>query len=414
MQLGDVHYGTHAGDLDADLKDKGFPEGLHAKVVRGRLPAVLRAAVKVRAELDPVIVLCGDLRDGWSKNPDEYAACVRFLDDLLRLKDPSVTPPERLHVVPGNHDLDRGLASDSKPLARFQAAAAAWAPLDVLPLAGPRSSAVSDGVCGVSVTSVNSCVGGGDRRAYPQEVLDRIAALGAEGAALSAELDREGEQLDIPAFDEEHLAELVGRLEVLAPDLLPVVLAHHNMLPQATPRLVAYGESVNAGAARTRLTDLGRAVLYLHGHTHTDTIDLVRQLHPGGGALLAVAAPELSEGFNLVSVVFNDSGRLLGIQVVQYRARGEGSVRRHVPIRVPLPDERGEPHPLLHNLRRLLPAGTNMRFREVSDLLTSNGVTHDDAGLADALLEAEWRGFVQAIADRDSEPRFWTMRTEAA
>ena len=63
-------------------------------------------------------------------------------------------------------------------------------------------------------------------------------------------------------------------------NVLSVIVAHHNLLPQRLPRLAPYTELVNGGALRASLGELGKPVLYLHGHIHEDPIEILRS--PGG------------------------------------------------------------------------------------------------------------------------------------
>lgn len=80
---------------------------------------------------------------------------------------------------------------------------------------------------------------------------------------------------------------------------------------QRMTRLAPYTELVNSGAVRASLMEAGRPILYLHGHIHTDPVEVLSV--PGGDALVCISAPAAEDGFNIIEVVFTRSGKPLHI-----------------------------------------------------------------------------------------------------
>jgi hypothetical protein len=159
---------------------------------------------------------------------------------------------------------------------------------------------------------MNSCWSCGAVEYIPAEFRDSVgpaieaAIAKGDPKVLSAYYDR---QFDTPAFSDASISELVEFAGALPREQQLVVVAHHNLLPQRLTRLAPYTELVNSGAVRSSLMEAKRPILYLHGHIHTDPVEVLSV--PGGDALACISAPAAETGFNVVEVVFTRSGNPL-------------------------------------------------------------------------------------------------------
>lgn len=419
LQVGDVHFDQLSIGPDVDVKDQQISPDLVRQMAPSRLRSVMQAIEKLCDPAPPdAVVFCGDLSSRGEHGV--YVDCVRYLNETLGLSEGRFWMPDRIHAVPGNHDIDRKSADPTGKdyFAKFVPLEEAWQDiqLDVLACADVRPTLLR-GQSGGEATaySLNSCIGCGEKRARQGDFTAMLRAdlearkkSGDEAAA-----DALWEGLDTPLFSEEHLTTVNDAIDKLAPTQLPIVIAHHNLLPQATPRAAVYTELVNGGAARVRLAAHGRWIVYLHGHIHDDPIEVIDQRFPNRGQVLSISAPLLDQGFNVVTVEFGNAGRPMGVSVVHHRYENGGDVRARHEIRIGLASRADEPSRLLNDILAALAPGSSMRFR---DLETAVAAIHKSAfsqdDLCAALREAEWANYL-AISDRDDDSGQWTIRREA-
>jgi len=139
LQIGDVHLPDHISAPLVDLKDHGFPD----KVVRLATPRplqnVLRELAHIASTVD-AILLCGDLTS--RGDIEGYDRCVDQLVPLLGL---SSHPIDSVHVVPGNHDINRTLVAGPDLFSKFRPLELAWKrhSLPILSTSHCRASAIS-------------------------------------------------------------------------------------------------------------------------------------------------------------------------------------------------------------------------------------------------------------------------------
>jgi hypothetical protein len=417
LQIGDVHFPEAEAAVHADLKDRAVAAALTAAVVPHTLQAVVRQMISVVEHEKPDgILICGDLTT--RAQLDGYKRCVDYLNITLEIANPALWSQKVVHAVPGNHDVDRALCTpDGKAMfSKFDPLVAVWQAirLPILPVGGVRSTTLDKGGCGLRIFSINSCIGCGEFRSLPGKILKELQSAFAayHGSAPPDDaFSLIGEQLDTPAFLEEHVATLIQDLEHLPRTTAPLILAHHNVLPQAMPRIEIYTEVINGGLARSRLAACDRAVIYCHGHIHTDPIEIVSDAKTPAGMLIAVSAPELQKGFNLLDIAYGKSNTPIGCAVVPYRIEAHGGVTRGREIRIPL--IRGLRRYDLDDLLKIIVAkstGTYQRFQDISEAVKREIPTQPQTRtLADAMLEAEWLGLLE-LSHRDSEPQHWHIR----
>lgn len=407
IHLGDIHYPEHWGTVDVDLKDRAAPAAIVGGTARQKLEEVINKALQVRDASDKaVVVVSGDLTSRAEMDP--YGLCAKWLAATFGLP----VTADRFHVVPGNHDVVRALANGVDPLAKFGPAVAAWAAVtasEVLAVDEPRCTLITNAPAMLAVISMNSCAGSGERRHLPESVRGQLAGViekfDREALAAGDPLGAVYEQLDTPAFIETHVKAALGAIEEHR-TALPVVVAHHNLLPQATPRFEIYTEVVNSGSVRSRLAGHRRPVVYLHGHTHTSPVEVVTQRAPAEGTLVSVGAPLLVDGFNHIRFEFEPTkGEPLGMTITEHRIQAGGSFSQSE-HRVPLSAALGPASRVARALDAVL-EDVPRYFAEVAAELVEAG-HHADA-VEQAARELEWRGSV-AIDNRTDEPHHWQIR----
>jgi hypothetical protein len=224
-----------------------------------------------------------------------------------------------------------------------------------------------------------------------------------------------GEQLDTPAFVESHMTSLVEQIDSLDSKTLPVVLAHHNILPQALPRIALYTEVINGGLVRSRLVECCAPVVYCHGHIHTDPVEVVASPRFERGPLVSASAPAFADGFNVIQIWYGQKEFPLGCTITAHRVRDDGAVAIDLSktVRIPLrftSDYLTFGHDRLGEFLQYL---NSKGYDRLSDILTRlrGGIGSEirERTLSDVLEEAEWFRLVK-ILDREQEPKFWQIK----
>lgn len=258
------------------------------------------------------ILLMGDMTDFGKL--DGYKAGLDYIANALQLGTGRPNQSIFCGIVPGNHDIDRELAKQPSLTAKFAPlnAALSAAGLGQIPVDKSIVGHVGPTDAQCAIILMNSCCGCGAVEYIPAEFRDTVgpaieaAIAKGDPKVLSAYYDR---QFDTPAFSDTSISDLVEVASKLPQEQQLVVVAHHNLLPQRLTRLAPYTELVNSGAVRASLMEARRPILYLHGHIHTDPVEVLSI--PGGDALVCVSAPAAEAGFNLIEIVFTRSGNPL-------------------------------------------------------------------------------------------------------
>lgn len=277
---------AHLSDLHLLSLDGAVPYRLFNKRITGYLnirfhrksvhkPFAVRAAARElkRLAIDHVVIT-GDVSNLALEN--EFELVRRFLAEDLGL------PPERVSLVPGNHDAYTGGAHRSQRFARTFAAylrsdlADLTVPGDVFPFVHLRGPAA---IIGVST-------------ALPRPPL---VASGAVGAPQLQALER-----------------ILAHPEVAA--RTAVILQHH---PIHNPASIAKRalEGLADARAESKLLARVRRGLLLHGHLHRR---VHRRLDTDRGHLDAVGATS-------ASLIHESDERMAGFNV--YEIEGDGAVR---------------------------------------------------------------------------------------
>lgn len=426
VQIGDVHFPKRKSERIGDLKDAAVSKPLQDRIAPAKLKQVVATLRRVQQDLGKVgVLICGDLTDGGLI--DGYKECVEYLVENLELTSPPLCL-EYWHVVPGNHDVARKTLEPNKsPFPElFEPLQQEWKDRtgkEQLTVQDLRSSEIRDAEAGISLHSLNSCFGCGEWRGVPQAIREGITTQITKvlkGASPTVSFAMIAEQLDAPVFENDHIDKICDSLQSAKPTMLPIVLAHHNLLPQTTPRLDVYTELLNSGVMRTRLLRVGRPVVYCHGHIHDGPVEVVSDPRVGDGKLILVSAPELIDGFNVLTVSFNNHDLPLGLEIKEYRLTNSGSVDVNETLRIPLGRISQLQQLLEPEIQRTIAAcvATSQPISQVRDRFIENSKVSGAATkpqyetLRDWLLEAEWLGFV-VLENREAEVRELRVRKVA-
>jgi hypothetical protein len=169
----------------------------------------------------------------------------------------------------------------------------------------------------------------------------------------------------------ESIADLLDLTTSLSSDRLIVVAAHHNLLPQRLTRIAPYTELVNSGAVRASLMEAKRPILYLHGHIHTNPVEVLSM--PSGDALVCISAPLAEAGFNILEIVFTRAGIPLVGHVIPWTFDQSGNLRQSPRLTVPLIGRRRRS--LDDGLSQVYSHLLNVRHCYWSDLVAGLGAT---------------------------------------
>ena len=419
LQLGDIHYPQLRGkSAVVDQKDKAMDEKFVATVSADKLQSVARAICSALGQHHIAgILICGDLTS-WGDIPG-YKECLNYLATFLNLGHADGPANADVHVVPGNHDVDRSVCTPENQdfYKKFEAIEKLWIDLQrpILTVRDVRSTTIANSNGRAQIYSLNSCIGCGEKRSLPVNVqndLYSILEAYSSRTTLEEAFGVVGEQLDTPAFVENHISSLVEELRQLDDFIIPIVLAHHNILPQAMPQVTVYTEVINAGLVRTRLLELQQPVIYCHGHIHCDPIEILNLPSAAAGPVVSVSAPLLENGFNVLEIAFGQKNIPLGCRVIPYRARNDGSVVSRTAEIVRIPLRRADEyvkvgHDRLGDMLQYVSAASHERFSTVLDRARSqSGTSLHEATVAETLREAEWLGLV-SILNGEDKPKHW-------
>jgi len=419
LLVGDIHYPDTS--LDLDHKDSGISITFAKKLATNPLrPALIK--LQQQAKASEAILFCGDFTTLGSK--DGYEKCVNWLERALGLHSNKHWPTDRVHVVFGNHDVDRKLCDPTSvdDLAKFGPYLDAWKSHgleQVVTTKGVRTTRIEKGRSIAQLYSMNSCTGCGEFRHLPEKIqngikahLEPLLADLASTSVLGSELRNLWESIDSPAFVGQDIESLVESIEALPKNVVSLVLAHHNLLPQKTPRIAPYTELLNSGELRSQLSSARVPVVYLHGHIHDDPIEIVRRPESDAAPLICISAPEFRKGFLVLRVAYTASGIPLGVEVVQHRlSRGSTRCDEVSSNRLPF-------WSAMHFEQRCSPAsrslfallkGNGLRVLQFSDVKRqADSLKLPDKRLADALEEMEWIGLAM-IRNRDESFKHWQI-----
>jgi predicted phosphodiesterase len=293
LHLSDLHLGSPSGwQLDYDDKVGVGRGGGNTNIshLRRTIRTLGRTLDQEGRQLDAVAIT-GDLTKG--NKPDGYA---EFADVLAEL-GPVMPEPDRILVVPGNHDVDRDVPpGDPRKLAQFLDAVrpsyrsplikgldydGGSLSLDPEERGDPQPILLLEDLVLVAISSADYC---GHREEQSTSKWDEIIAAyraGDEGAEAEAARKVADEELkglrtyDMPQVDYRQLEALGERLDALGVSVeadrdprLRIAALHHPIGVAASRLEIKPFETItNLAEVRSFLRDRGFH-LVIHGHKH--------------------------------------------------------------------------------------------------------------------------------------------------
>jgi hypothetical protein len=408
IQVGDVHYTDLENTTSpVDNKDPGFPGALSAAIGTTPLQSIFRAVARCIEEEGPeVVAFMGDFTNrGDTQGLND---CLNYLRGLFPTNwGPGSAPTCQLLI--GNHDVDRKKDPETEDRYHDINVAIQNAGFPCASVLQPEELVFGEASAAeLRVYGINSSRGCGQVRllggllaklAGPE--IERILREGGS----QAQLDEIYEGIDTPAIDDATLRQLREAISGLPETAMPVICAHHNILPQTTPRIAPYSELINAGSIRAGLLMLNRPIIFLHGHLHDDPVEIIRSPSHPRSAIISISAPILRDGFNVVTIAHNEDGVPLGCQVTRHRRSGS-----HV--------ERLPPQPIAiwggaeglgmvsANGRELMRRLSPDQVSYPTDLLSATGWAAQT--LYDVIEELRWLGLLQ-VHNSDRPRNHWRV-----
>jgi hypothetical protein len=418
IQAGDLHFPEYKGKSIGDLKDEGAPEALIQAIAPTQLQSVMREVAHIAEE--PTVcglLICGDMTS--YGDIEEYKNSIKYLNKAVEVGDLTKWPEEALHVVPGNHDVNRSLCDSGEDLyKKFDPLVDSWDQIgrkSILPIEKVRSTEINSSQNSLNLFSLNSCIGCGEKRHLPKEIREELIQIFEDHSVNTSDSNAFkliGEQLDTPAFEDEHVNSLVRKINEVSSTSVPLVLAHHNILSQVTPRVEIYTELINSGLFRSRLASCSRPVIYCHGHIHDNPVEELKHHQYPSSKVIFVSAPLLYNGFNVIEIEFARNNLPLGCIVHKYRTNPSGAVDNTESVDIPLVDSGMLAKFSDEKLASLLNVCDKnfKRFERIRELIKEDiGRGIHRSTVRDLILEAMWLGLVE-IKDRESEYKYWTVR----
>ncbi|NOD96893.1 hypothetical protein GS610_06690 [Ruegeria sp. HKCCD6228] len=366
LQLGDVHLPEwQSVETPIDDKDDEFSEGIKAELVNQPLRSILKRINDLASSNTIDAAVC--VGDFTTRGETEYISqAIEILHHLMSDHYSERTPAK--FAVPGNHDVNRVDAREHGPTGKFEPLESAlsnfgWPAPPIEDCVRYKIEAV-DGTS-MPIHLLNSSIGSWSTHLLPSPIAAAVdeGEIEKEPICLSQDEDLGGlsvgvpkaqeyatraeqvyHQMDTPYFPVLALQTLKGFMDESKDDSV-LVVAHHNLLPQSTPRITHYSELLNSGQVRKFFQSSGKTIIYLHGHIHDDPVEKVSrvQVHnkqENESEIISISAPPIWKGFNEICLFYDDEDEIFLIRVTEYRPDDFGTVgnfsdqkSRYIPVK---------------------------------------------------------------------------------
>jgi len=340
LQIGDIHFPDWSKiGKDIDQKDMGLSKPFARVLARDPIQTVLRdITLRVHGDRYDAITLMGDLTS-WG-DLTGYETILSRLSGLL-----DITHQRKLRrpvvLVPGNHDVSRPLALSAPLEGKFVPLREMLEKYDwpLFPTHHVEKLELPPEAPSAVLLPINTCLGCGEKRHFPdslQKEFEKLIQKINSGPTEIADLEQVYEKLDTPAVDERVIETLCHDITELRKGVLPIIIAHHNLLPQSIPRIAPYTELINGGQLRKQLLRTGRQVLFLHGHVHDDPIEIIHDARLPEARIVCIAAPAIQHGYNEIELYVSKSKGVLGCRITPMRFKAGQGLNREPSIDIGL------------------------------------------------------------------------------
>ncbi len=308
LQIGDIHYPLYRDEAVVDDKlqaNAGVLKGLSINPLARGIEFISNLVKTVPVDFAAFV---GDFTD--AGNTDDFGKSLEFFSKAFK----AIGLPA--YGVPGNHDLEwpNILSPNYDKFANFQKIANSFGDSICLSFENFKKYECSPSPNTTVLYAFNSCLGCSDIWKT-----GRLFNVDIEAHLHSLDSSDLYSRFDAPYIDQVSVATVCDEIRS-NPNAIPIILAHHNLLPQRTPRIAIFPEMLNAGYIRNELKELGRPILYLHGHIHDSLVEsLLSDDEDTQVSVVAVSAPLFRDGFNHIQIFTSDHQVPLGVQIDEYR-----------------------------------------------------------------------------------------------
>lgn len=282
LHLSDLHLGNSlAEDELSDYKLGAIPESerhSRVKLLENTL-AALATSLKATGETLDAVIVSGDVTT--RHRPEGFE---RLPELLARLGD-ALPPPERIVVVPGNHDVNWGQSPGVK--ARYDAFIQGTRRLGyVTPLldgvdyrddgtvkANRRALLVGADFLIAAVNSADMC---GVTVTFEPKVERELEVLLRGASPKLKEAIKAARTFDMPRINQRQLRALPSLIDAAAGtrELVRIAVLHHQVLPVGEDEEEKPFESVSNLAELRSLLRTAKIDVVLHGHKHADQVEI--------------------------------------------------------------------------------------------------------------------------------------------
>lgn len=413
IHIGDIHYPENFNKPLADLKDRGLSGDFINDIAPNPFDKVSKEIIRTLNNEDiSAILLSGDLTSYGQL--DGYERCVAYFKSIFDSYLNGSNPVE-LHVVPGNHDLDRSAAGTTDKFKKFSDFVDVWKKngADILKPEDVRISNIDKNGSKVKLFSLNTCIGCGETRHFPERIREQVEEIISKGDINdSVDFEIFAEQLDTPAATQNHIDEIEDSIKDCSIDsIIPIILGHHGLLPQAIVRTEIYTEMINSGHIRSLFSSLDYPVVYCHGHIHDGPVETITQPIYEKSNLITISAPEFSSGFNIIEFYFTEKKKPIGCVIRPKRIKTFGGIRDDEKIRIRLQRSQDIDEYCNGNVELLYKhiPGKDVYFSEIVNHKDTMPLSLSENEISTILKELEWIGVI-SISNRERDHKHWIIK----
>jgi predicted MPP superfamily phosphohydrolase len=330
IHFSDIHCGTiEKEDPPLEQKTPFYPENL-ADLVQGprRFKKISKSLIEqFRNGLNNIILISGDLTTyGKIEN---YELFLKYLRKRIPSEFFEKDSNFGVFIVPGNHDIDENKIDSGDLHPKFMPIINSLKKHGFYPI--PCKNATNKKIekesCSVLLVLLNSCIGCREIQYFPRDLQPYIQDYFDKESNRNPKFPLFN-RFDTPFISEESIED-ISRYISEQDTSLPIIIAHHNLLPPHNTEISIFSEMLNGGKLRDVLKSFNKPILFLHGHIHEDQVEIIQSPFYPNSKIICISAPMLFPnkedklgtifGFNVIQIVFSDEGNILGCEIIFYR-----------------------------------------------------------------------------------------------